>query len=292
METTDLPVSHIYPHCEARPLDSQKVEALAESIREVGLLNPIIVRKAMKVRNGAKAEAWEIIAGHHRYEACAVHLKWERVPCVVRDTTDLLAELMMIDENLCRAELTQAQAAYQTARRKDIYEALHPDAKHGAAGANARWNAGENSAPAFSDATAQATGRSKRTVQIDAARGAALGEDLKRIANTSLDKGVEIDALIKLDPEQREEAIMRAERKEKVSAREIVSAPALKLDQGVKGDAARSMARWLAERSTPDQWDWIRGTLYTAGAKIVADAFGNEIGAGVATMDRANERWG
>ena len=290
METTDLPVSHIYPHCEARPLDGQKVQALAESIREVGLLNPIIVRKSMKVRNGAKAEAWEIIAGHHRYEACAVYLKWEHVPCVVRDTTDLLAELMMIDENLCRAELTPAQAAYQVSRRKEIYEALHPEAKWG--GDRKSDQTDKLSTRSFAADAAAQTGRDERSIRRDAARGEALGEDLKRIANTSLDKGVEIDALIKLDPEQREEAIMRAERKEKVSAREIASAPALKLDQGVKGDAARNMAHWLAEHSTPEQWDWIRGTLYTAGAKVIADAFANEVGAGVATMDRANERWG
>lgn len=63
------------------------------------------------------------------------------------------------------------------------------------------------------------------------------------------------------------------------------------IDKEVKRDAARNMAHWLAENSKPDQWDWIKATLYTAGAKLVADAFANEIGAGVATMDRANERW-
>lgn len=71
------------------------------------------------------------------------------------------------------------------ARRKEIYEALHPEAKHGNAGAAARWNADEKSASAFSEATAEATGRSKRSVQIDAARGEALGEDLEDIAGTS-----------------------------------------------------------------------------------------------------------
>lgn len=43
--------------------------------------------------------------------------------------------------------------------------------------ANQRWHAGENFAPAFTEATAEAIGRSKRSVQIDAARGEALGED-------------------------------------------------------------------------------------------------------------------
>lgn len=106
----------------------------------------------------------------------------------------------MIDENLCRAELSPAQAAYQVARRKEIYEALHPEAKRGTAGAigsnRAQGNATADSAIAsfVADAAAK-TGRAERTIRQDSARGEALGEDLNRIAGTSLDKGVEIDAL-------------------------------------------------------------------------------------------------
>lgn len=62
------------------------------------------------------------------------------------------------------------------------------------------------------------------------------------------------------------------------------------IDKEVKRDAAGNMARWLAENSKAEQWDWIKGTLYTAGAKLIADAFVNEIGAGSATMDKAGWR--
>lgn len=48
----------------------------------------------------------------------------------------------------------------------------------------------------------------------DAARGEALGEALKDIAGTPLDKGVELDALAKLDPEQRAEVIDKVKRGE------------------------------------------------------------------------------
>lgn len=221
MEIVDLPVALIYPHAEARAVDKQKVDRIAESVSSGGLMNPITVRAAMKVRNGAKAPAWEIIAGNHRYEACAVRLRWETVPCVVMEADDLLAALLTIDENLCRAELTPAQAAYQTARRKEIYETLHPEAKAQVRQANARWNADDNLSPAFTDATAKATGKTIREVQRNAARGEALGETLKIVAGTSLDKGVELDALAQLPPEQREEIVARAQRGEKVSARAV-----------------------------------------------------------------------
>ena len=43
--------------------------------------------------------------------------------------------------------------------------------------------------------TCERTGRSERADQRDATRGKAFGEDLNRITGTSLDKGVELDAL-------------------------------------------------------------------------------------------------
>ncbi|MGR7993869.1 ParB/RepB/Spo0J family partition protein [Xanthobacter sp. ZOL 2024] len=290
-EVIDLPIAEIYPHVESRPVDQKKVEAIAASVESIGLLNPIIVRRAMKMRMGREIEAWEILAGNHRYEACSTVLQWDTIPCVVRNDDDLRAELVMIDENLCRAELSPAQKSYQVARRKEIYEALHPEARHGVAGAIGRWNADDNLSSAFSDATAQATGLNKRTIQRDAARGEALGETLKDIAGTSLDKGVELDALVRLDPDKRADAISKVKSGEIRSVREYDAAGPSGIDRELKIEAARNIASRLAEWCPPSEWEWLKSSLYTAGAKAVADAFINETGAGVATMDRANSRW-
>ncbi|CAJ0885361.1 hypothetical protein AMST5_03608 [freshwater sediment metagenome] len=46
-----------------------------------------------------------------------------------------------------------------------------------------------NEKSAFAEATAETTGKSRRSVEIAAARGEALGNDLQDIAGTSLDKG-------------------------------------------------------------------------------------------------------
>jgi ParB family transcriptional regulator, chromosome partitioning protein len=48
----------------------------------------------------------------------------------------------------------------------------------------------------FTNSTAEATGRDHRTVELAAARGEALGDDLGAVTGTSLDKGVELDALV------------------------------------------------------------------------------------------------
>ena len=108
-------------------------------------------------------------------------------------------------------------------RRKAIYEELHPETKQhvaGAHGANkAMGNASENSALAFTASTADATGKSRRSVEIAAARGEALGDDLGAVTGTSLDKGVELDALAKMPKDERKGLIDRAKAGERVTAR-------------------------------------------------------------------------
>ncbi|RXT46094.1 hypothetical protein B6S44_24950 [Bosea sp. Tri-44] len=110
--------------------------------------------------------------------------------------------MAVIDENLCRAELSPAERASQTARRKAIYEELHPEAKAGAVSANARWNADANYAPAFTSNTAESTGRSLRAVQLDAERGEKISERaLRLVVNTALNTGRFLDTLKKIKGE-------------------------------------------------------------------------------------------
>lgn len=45
----------------------------------------------------------------------------------------------MIDENLCRAEMSPAKRASQTARRKAIYIELHPETSHGGDRRSIKW---------------------------------------------------------------------------------------------------------------------------------------------------------
>ena len=87
-------------------------------------------------------------------------------------------------------------------RRKAIYEELHPETKHGA---NQHTRGVDNLATPsdrFTAATADATGKDERTIRRAAARGEALGDDLGAVTETSLDKGVELDALAKLPKDE------------------------------------------------------------------------------------------
>ena len=81
-------LANIYP-MENHPFkvkDDEDMEALVESIRQYGVLNPIIVRK--RTTGGG----YEIVSSHRRYEACKRLNKFD-IPVIVRDLTDEEATL-------------------------------------------------------------------------------------------------------------------------------------------------------------------------------------------------------
>jgi hypothetical protein len=71
---------------------------------------------------------------------------------------------------------------------------------------------------AFAQETAEKTGRPKRDINRKVARAEAI-PDIERVAGTSLDKGVELDALAKMGESDREDIIAKAQAGERVSAR-------------------------------------------------------------------------
>ena len=86
--------------------DDEDMEALVESIRQFGVLNPIIVRE--RRRFGAK---YEIVSGHRRYEACKRLGKFD-IPVIVRELDDDEAVLTMVDSNLHRERLLPSEKAF------------------------------------------------------------------------------------------------------------------------------------------------------------------------------------
>ena len=89
---------------------------------------------------------------------------------------------------ICRRRSRQSNTADAIARRKAIYEELHPETVAGVAGAIASNEAQGVTATrnlrtaAFTTSTSEATGKSRSTVERAAARGEALGGSLKDIA--------------------------------------------------------------------------------------------------------------
>ena len=265
-----------------RAVDGAAVDRLIDSIREVGLLNPITVRIADNVvdpEDGQISDVTALVAGRHRLEAMR-RLGADRIDCFFLDVDDIHAELAEIDENLVRANLTPAQEAAAVTRRKSIYETLHPETKATKDGGTFRGNQhGEVSDNlSFTRATADATGKDRRTIERAAARGKELGDDLKAIVGTSLDKGAELDALAKMGNDERAPLIARAKAGETVSARTV------KIEADVKQRADESAAEILIEDLSHNRLEVVVSHLFTAGHKSLAITLRNKLGESV--MDR------
>ncbi len=102
--TVELSIDEVYPN-PAQPrkiLDKQKIEELANSIKQNGLLSPLIVRK-INTR-------YEIVAGERRYRA-SMMAGFKKIPCIVKDVSDEIAFGISLVENLQREDLNPMEEA-------------------------------------------------------------------------------------------------------------------------------------------------------------------------------------
>ena len=90
------------PYQPRQNFDQEKLQELAESIKEFGVLEPIIVTKSIK--------GYEIVAGERRKKACEL-ANLETIPAIIKDFTD--EEMMQIAllENIQREDLTAIEEA-------------------------------------------------------------------------------------------------------------------------------------------------------------------------------------
>ena len=144
------------PSKRLRSLNLQKVGELAQSIKTNGLINAVTV---YKTENGLT-----LIAGLHRLEACK-SLGMELINCSVHEVDVNKAELLEIDENLMRQELTVLEQSEHIQRREEILEVMGLRAK---SGTNLK-NLPDNSTPLFdpqSDGTGDTVTPVKTTQSI------------------------------------------------------------------------------------------------------------------------------
>ena len=269
---TTIPLHLIEPGTRLRGADPEQVKHLAESIAEVGLLHPIAVYRRKVMHGGIAVDGYGIVAGLNRFEAHKA-LGRDEIEATVLALDELHRQLAEVDENLAGTKLTPAERALFTRRRKEIYEALHPETKNGAhGGRGGKTNETDNLS--FSKDTADRTGVDRRTVERDAARG-SIGDDLSDLKGTSLDKGVELDALAKMEPGERKDIIARAKAGEDVTARRHRNALD---DKMTKEDAVERLAEWLAGNSHGEDWATLSALIYAAGYTPLGKAFNRLVG--------------
>ena len=95
---------HSFPNHPFKVLDDEKMDTLVESIRENGILNPVIVRPD---QNGD----YEMISGHRRLHAAGI-VGLNKVPAIVNEMSDDEAIIKMVDSNIQREEILPSEKAY------------------------------------------------------------------------------------------------------------------------------------------------------------------------------------
>lgn len=91
---------------------TEEIEDMVSSIRERGLINPIIVRPV-----GGR---FEVVAGAIRFEAVR-RLRWSKVPCIVRELRDRDALEVALAENIQRKSMNALEEAEAFRRYIDTY---------------------------------------------------------------------------------------------------------------------------------------------------------------------------
>ncbi len=110
-----LPIEAILPNPEQprRHFDQEQLEELADSIREMGLLQPLSVRRV--------EGQWELVAGERRLRACKL-AGLTQVPCLSIAVDDRSSSLLALVENLQRRDLDFWEEALALRRLIDEWQ--------------------------------------------------------------------------------------------------------------------------------------------------------------------------
>lgn len=100
-----------------REVDDAVVAALSKSIETNGLLNPITIRATPNAKGGK----WALVAGAHRLRSVAI-LGEEEIDTIVVKADELGAQILEIEENLWRNDLTKLDRAVFVQTYRDLWE--------------------------------------------------------------------------------------------------------------------------------------------------------------------------
>ena len=102
----EMPLSELHPF-EGHPfkvLDDELMEQTVESIRQIGIVSPLIVRSDPE-------GGYEILSGHRRLHAAEL-AGLETVPVIVKEMDDDAAVIFMVDSNLQRENILPSERAF------------------------------------------------------------------------------------------------------------------------------------------------------------------------------------
>lgn len=204
-------------------LSEASLAELADSIREQGVLQPLIVRPGKPTADGSARAPYEIVAGERRWRAARI-VGLDTVPVVVRELDDQSALAIALIENLQREDLNPIDQAQSLSRLADEFALTH-------------------------EQVAKAVGRSRASVS-NLLRLLDLQDDVKQLlAQGRIDMG-HARALLPLDAKRQISMARRIEAKA-LSVRQVEQA-VRDLLAAAKGDSPKRgldlQTRWLQQQ--------------------------------------------
>ena len=112
-QRTEMPLSDLHPF-EGHPfkvLDDELMEQTVESIKQIGVVSPLIVRPDPE-------GGYEILSGHRRLHAAQL-AGLETVPVIVKEMDDDAAIIFMVDSNLQRENILPSERAFSYKMKLD-----------------------------------------------------------------------------------------------------------------------------------------------------------------------------
>ncbi len=118
-----VPVERLLPgrYQPRHSVDEEKISELAQSVRENGIIQPLLVR-----RHSEDKDSFEIIAGERRWRAAQM-AKLHEVPVIIRDLSDQEALEIGLVENLQRQDLSSLEEAEGYQRLMDEFSHTQED---------------------------------------------------------------------------------------------------------------------------------------------------------------------
>jgi ParB family chromosome partitioning protein len=118
-----VPIEFIHPgrYQPRRAFDEEKLQGLVDSIRDKGILQPLLVRPHKQLPN-----AFELIAGERRWRA-AQRVPLHEVPVIIRELSDRDTLEVALIENLQREDLNPLEEAEAYARLMEEFEHSQED---------------------------------------------------------------------------------------------------------------------------------------------------------------------
>jgi ParB family transcriptional regulator, chromosome partitioning protein len=230
LQAKTLPIGGVSPnpYQPRREFSEQDLADLTQSLKENGLLQPIVVRPA----SDGRANRWELVAGERRWRA-AMRLGWKEIPAVIKEVDDRTLLVLALVENIQRSQLSPLEEAEGYQRLAEEFSLTQQQ-------------------------VAEVVGKERSTV-ANALRLLQLPASVRQLLREGVLSAGHARALLGLDNDRRMAELARQAVEEGWSVREI-EAQVKRARQAPRKAAGRDRQRDPGERALEDELQRVFGT--------------------------------